>query len=319
MKEIDNRYKHIARHLSGESCDEQVFEKYIENIDSHAQILSTFWDNYFPKVSEATKNRIASKTLSQILESKPAKTIKMMWWYSAVAVLAISLGLSVLWGLTQGRDSKMIQYVANAGETKNIVLPDGTSVSLNSGSTLIIQDGFKASKRQVVLLGEGYFEVEKDEKKPFEITTSHLKVTVLGTQFNLKAYPEDKNILTSLDEGKVQLDAAFNQAQPVFLKPGQEALLNKENGHIEVRDYALNNSGQWKDGKIIFYNNSMSEIATMLKRKFDVEIIIMDDEVKDYKFSGDFSTAELFELLGYLSAARPFHYKLSGDYIIITK
>jgi len=95
--------------------------------------------------------------------------------------------------------------------------------------------------------------------------------------------------------------------------------LNKENGELKVRKSAQDFSGQWTNGKIVLYNNTLEEIATMLERKFNVEIVILDDTVRNYKFSGDFSNAKLFELLGYLSAARKFNFNVKGDYIIITK
>ncbi len=319
MKKIDNKYELLSRQLSGE-CPEEKKETCHDDIpDHHRQTLSAYWNNYFPSVAHETKNRITGNAMLHILGNKPQKSYRMAYWHSAVAILVVSLGISVLWGIFNNSGHNMIQYVANAGEIKNIVLPDGTNVNLNAGSTLIIQEGFKSDKRQVVLLGEGYFDVAKDKRKPFEISTSHLKVSVLGTRFNLKAYPEDQHILASLDEGKIQLKGGFNNEQPVYLNAGQEAIFDKDNGQLNVRDYLKNRSGQWKDGKIIFYSNTLSEIAIMLERKFDVKIVIMDEEVKSYKFSGDFSDAELFELLGYLCAARPFKFSASGNYIIITK
>ena len=322
MDVIEEKYKSLARQLSGEKADAESTSKNVlrEEVNSQTRgYLTTFWDHYHPKEKQEHKHRVVSRTMQKISQM-PAKNKSMNIWYAAVAVLVISLGLSLFYNISQlGASSEMVQYATALGEVKDIVLPDGTTVKLNSGSTLVIQEGFEGDKRQVVLLGEAYFDVTRDEKKPFEISTSHLKLSVLGTEFNLKAYPEDAEIKTILDEGKVRLDGDFNQLQPVFLNPGQEAILNKNSGHIDVHRLREGQTGKWKHGQITLYNNTLSEVAVMLERKFGVKVVIMNDEVKNYRFSGDFSDAQLFELLGYLSAARPFTFEATAEYIVITK
>jgi len=323
MKKIENKYELLARKLSGEDnlsspSDWQDALEQNQGLDQQYEVLSTFWEKHAPVVGSDTKQRITGKAMIQALGQKAGKVHSMRLWYGAVAMLVVSLGLSILWNVMQRNENRMIQYVTNAGEVKDFVLPDGTEVNLNSSSTLIIQEGFTTNKRQVVLVGEGYFDVAKNDRKPFEIATSHLNIRVTGTHFNLKAYPDDKHIKASLDEGEIQLDTN-GQLDPVILAPGQEAILNKENGELKVRKSAQDFSGQWTNGKIVLYNNTLEEIATMLERKFNVEIVILDDTVRNYKFSGDFSNAKLFELLGYLSAARKFNFNVKGDYIIITK
>ncbi|WP_430815757.1 FecR family protein [Carboxylicivirga sp. RSCT41] len=322
MDAIEEKYNSLGRRLSGEEEDADSTLKDVSDEEINSQTvgyLSSFWKKHNPDVKHEVKQRIVSRTLRQIVK-EPSNARTMRLWYAAVAILAISFGLSLIWNISKmGASSEMVQYATAYGEVKDIVLPDGTAVKLNSGSTLVLQKGFEGEKRQIVLLGEAYFDVTKDESKPFEISTSHLTLSVLGTEFNLKAYPEDAEIKAVLDEGRVRLDGDFNQLQSVFMNPGQEAILNKESGEINIRDLADGQIGKWKDGQIVLYNNTLSEIAVMLERKFDVKIVIMDDEVKDYRFSGDFSDAQLFELLGYLSAARNFTFKALGEYVVITK
>ncbi|MCG8579811.1 MAG: FecR domain-containing protein [Bacteroidales bacterium] len=322
MDAIEEKYKSLARRLSKENLKGDSMQGEVSEEEFNSRTLgylSSFWKNYQPKVKHEVKQRIIGQTLQHISKA-PSKGKKMQIWYAAVAVLAISFGLSLLWNINNmGTSSEMVQYATAFGEVKDIVLPDGTEVKLNSGSTLVLQQGFEGNKRQVVLLGEAYFDVQKDESKPFEISTSHLTLSVLGTEFNLKAYPDDAEIKTVLDEGKVRLEGDFNQSQAVYMKPGQEAVLNKQSGEISIRNLDDGQTGKWEDGQIILYNNSLAEIAVMLERKFNVKMVIMDEEVKEYRFSGDFSDAQLFELLGYLSAARTFNFKSSGDYVVITK
>lgn len=321
MDTIEDKYRSLARQLNKEelktgAAKQQLSDKINDNT---VGLINSFWNDHNPYVKDSIKQRIISRTLLQITKA-PYKSKNMNVWYAAVAVLTIAFGLSLLWNIyNMGASSEMMQYTTAYGEVKDVLLPDGTAVKLNSGSTLVIQKDFEGEKRQVILLGEAYFNVSHNENQPFEISTSHLKLSVLGTEFNLKAYPEDAEIKTVLDEGKVRLDGDFNQAKPVFLNPGQEAILNKNSGRIDVHNLENGQVGKWNDGQIILYNSSLSEVAVMLERKFAVKVIILDDEVKNYRFSGDFSNARLFELLGYLSAARSFNFKAKGDYIIITK
>lgn len=324
MKKTDQKYHLIARHLAGENKqeDQQQWQQVLQDEaeEKKLNVLREYWTRFFPLKTVSSKQRILSNVMVQVLGAESLKRPRMTPWYSAVGVLVVALALSMFWGLYHGNQGmEMIHYQAEVGEIKNIVLPDGTEVSLNATSSLVVPQSFEGDKRQVILMGEGYFNVTKDEAHPFVISTSHMDVKVLGTQFNLKAYPDDAQITTFLDEGKIQLTGAFIMDQDVVLRPGQEAILTKADGHLEVIDRIGYKAGLWKDGKLIFYNNTLAEMVTVLERKFGVRIVIMSHDVESYKFSGDFSDVQLFELLGYLSAARPFNYESKDDLIVITK
>lgn len=324
MKQEDQKYKLWARELAGEQRegDQQLLQKQLQQDKEsrHFNLIKEYWNQFFPSKTMENKQRILSSVMLQVLGDKPIKRPRMEVWYSAVSLLILALGISIFWGLYQsGLGTEMIHYQAGFGEVKNIVLPDGSEVSLNAATSLVVPAQFKGHTREVFLMGEGYFNVAKDPEHPFVISTTHMDVTVLGTQFNLKAYANDKEITTFLDEGKIQLTGHFSNREEATLEPGQEATLVKSTGQLKVVNRSGYKSGIWKEGKLIFYNNSLAEIAPILERRFGTKIIIMNDEVEAYKFSGDFSDAHLFELLGYLSAARPFHYEMKDDFIIITK
>ncbi|WP_439181846.1 FecR family protein [Carboxylicivirga taeanensis] len=323
MNNIEEKYRLLARELTGElnSKERDDLEQELnqdEVLGRKHHSLKVFWHKFFPQVKQHSRDRILTSTMKQIIGVQDIKRPKMAVWYSAVAILVVALGVSLAWSFLSTGSTELIQYVANAGEVKKVVLPDGTKVDLNAGSTLVIQEGFSTDKRQVILMGEGYFDVVKDVKKPFEISTSHLKVKVLGTRFDLKAYANENQITAVLDEGKIQLDGDFNQQQPVYLSPGHEAVFDKQTRELKVQKQQQSQSEEWRNGRLVFYNHTMTEIARILERRFDTKIIILNDEVKNYRFSGDFSEAQLFEILGYLSAARPFSFETSGEYILIS-
>jgi len=325
MKEIDKKYQFLSRHLAGEETQEeqQEFNRLAEEnptVKSQLVVLKAFWRYFYPTKSLTSKQNITAKVMHQVLGGYQHSRPRMKRWYAAVSILTLALASSMFWALYEnGKQMEMIHYQAEVGEVKHIVLPDGTEVSLNATSSLVVPQAFEGETRQVILMGEGYFKVTKDVAHPFVIATSHMNVKVLGTQFNLKAYAQDTQITTFLDEGKVQLTGDFINQEAVFLKPGQEAILTKANGDLQIIDRPGYKSGLWRDDKLIFYNNTLLEIASILERKFDVQIIITNNELNNYKFSGDFSNAGLFELLGYLSTARSFSFEAKENAIIITK
>lgn len=324
MNNIEEKYRLLARELAGE-LNSKEFDDWEQELKQDEALvrkhhaLKVFWHKFFPQVKQHSRDRILTSTMKRVLGVQGIKHPKMAVWYSAVAILVVALGVSLAWSFLSNSSTELIQYVANAGEVKKVVLPDGTKVDLNAGSTLVIQEGFSTDKRQVILMGEGYFDVVKDEDKPFEVSTSHLKVKVLGTKFDLKAYSNESHITAALDEGKIQLDGDFNQQQPIFLHPGHEAVYDKQTGELQVQKQQQSQAEEWRNGRLVFYNHTMTEIARILERRFDTKIIILNEEVKNYRFSGDFSEAQLFELLGYLSAARQFSFETSGEYILISK
>ncbi|MCT4645168.1 MAG: FecR domain-containing protein [Carboxylicivirga sp.] len=234
-------------------------------------------------------------------------------------ILALALITSLSWQFFYHSPIVPVKYYhTGIGETKEIGLPDESTVQLNSASTMIVKENFNSNNRQVILIGEAFFEVAKDKNKPFVVSTSHLNVRVLGTKFNLTSYGNDDKIVTYLEEGRVQIEGEFNNGTEKTLFPGQEATLDKKSLQLIVNDKKTSKH-LWTEGELMFYNSSFEDIAKVLERKYNTKIVFMDEEVMNYRFSGDFSNSNLFELMGYLTAARSFNYKAKENIVIISK
>lgn len=157
------------------------------------------------------------------------------------------------------------------GGEYQLVLPDGTKVWLNAASSIRFPVAFVGKKRKVTITGEVYFEVAKDKKKPFIVSSGSMDIEVLGTHFNVSAYNEESIIKTTLLEGSVRINN--NKKSEVYLVPGQQSQLNS-NGQFSIKNNIdLDREIAWTKGKFQFNSNTIQEIMLQLSRWYDVEVI----------------------------------------------
>jgi transmembrane sensor len=153
------------------------------------------------------------------------------------------------------------------GGQYNLTLPDGTKVWLNAASTLRFPTRFTGNTREVELDGEAYFEVAKNQEMPFFVNAQEMKVKVLGTHFNVMAYKDEPEIITTLLEGKVKLSSTTRN---VLLAPGEQGLFSANNFKVKKAD--LNEAVAWKNGYFIFNGENLSAIMRKISRWYDVDI-----------------------------------------------
>jgi len=164
------------------------------------------------------------------------------------------------------------------GKNSSIKLPDGTLAFLNAGSQLDYPASFKGNKREVSLIGEAYFEVAHNVEKPFIVKTDGLQVEVLGTKFDMAAYPADKTIETVLVEGKVKLvksDLGFLRKEYI-LEPNQKAEYNRENDETKISNVDVSNYTSWHEGYLNFETLEMNRVVKKLERYYNIRIYFSD-------------------------------------------
>ena len=169
------------------------------------------------------------------------------------------------------------------GTEYNVVLADGTKVFLNAGSEISYPVVFAGDKREVKLQGEAYFEVRKDERRPFVVQAGDVRIQVLGTSFNVTAYPERERIETTLEEGKIQLT---NGKALVEVTPGKQAIYNKDEGVFEIKCVDTKLYTAWKDGYYKFDQMSLEEIMETLSLWYDLVVFYQNQHVKSLEFTG---------------------------------
>ena len=201
------------------------------------------------------------------------------------------------------------------GGEYQLVLPDGSKVWLNSGSTLRFPTAFIGSERIVELKGEAYFDIAKNPKMPFLVRTNNaMDIKVLGTQFNVMAYDDEKNINTTLIEGSVEV---LKGSGTTMLKPGQEAILNRGSGNIKVAQADLEQAIAWKNGYFIFYNENIESIMRKVSRWYNVDIVYQGN-LNNKDFVGTISrNKNVSELLKMLELTGAIHFSIDGRRITV--
>ena len=267
------------------------------------------------------------------------------WYWAAAAVLIVATGLLTAGTLFNKKDTKALvatneinEVSTRKGSKSKIQLPDGSVVWLNAGSKLTYNKEYGQQIREVTLTGEGYFDVMKNKEKPFIIHTSNINIKVLGTAFNVKAYPEDKQTETSLIRGSIEVTINNRPADKFTLSPNEKLIVENEfftKKEAEKSDskyaqpaisinklkYSAIDSGvaetQWIDNKLVFNDESFAELVIRMERWYDVEIEINDPQLQQKRMTGNFEKETIDQAIDALKEMIPFRHEQTGNKIII--
>lgn len=207
------------------------------------------------------------------------------------------------------------------GKRFELELSDGTTVHLNSGSTLKYPVQFIASaNRQVFLEGEAFFDVTKDKKHPFVVNADNLNIRVLGTHFNVSSYPEDKFTDVVLVEGSVGLyteNEKFDARKNTILKPGFKGSFNKKDNRINTESVNTNSYTSWMQGQLVFKNMAFKDIEKKLERHYNVSIVNQNKKLANEKFYGTFEEEPIEKILSYFNDIQGFNYTIKNNEVLI--
>jgi len=206
----------------------------------------------------------------------------------------------------------MQRVTSRQGMVSELTLADGTKVWLNSNSTLEFPVKFNSAKREVKLSGEAFFEVASDEEKPFVLNAKELNVEVLGTSFNVASYDNEPVSEVVLVTGKVKLFSQENnkQTQFGFINPGQKAVYTRKTHLLYSEEVNVDKYIAWRQGNLVFRDDSMGEVIKRLSRWFNVEISVNDPVINDYIYTASFSNENLKQVLFLLKISAPIDYKV---------
>ncbi|MEL7585892.1 MAG: FecR domain-containing protein [Prolixibacteraceae bacterium] len=211
---------------------------------------------------------------------------------------------------------------APRGQKSQIILSDGTKVWLNSETKIRYPGSFDKGQRDVYLTGEAFFEVSRNKLRPFVVHTPDLKIKVLGTKFNIKAYPDEKEIATSLFEGKVSLvwhDAASSGPVEKEMEPRQSFVFDKSTHQLAPGRFSNEEIDGWKKNQLIFKDDTFSKLVRKVERWYDVEIIYDEKEFDDRQLTVELYEGErLDRLMQVISLTLSVDYQYENGKIILT-
>lgn len=316
----------IVRKFSGEASveDNRIIENWVnesqENIDLFND-LNDIWQSSGSSNSSEEEYDIEQAIINFIQRTHVAKEKEIrknqifnILRYAAIFILALTIPFTYWFAQKPKTAADTFTTVYCAfGDKTTVILPDSSQVWLNSGSKITFSNNFKNGMRQLYLEGEGYFTVKKDAENPFLINTSELNVKVLGTEFNLKAYPDEDDVSVTLVSGSLQVN---NSESTAMVVPNQKLLYKKETHVLTVEDLTdLAPETEWTNGRLVFRNTSLEELERKLERWFDVEIEFADETVKTRRFSGTLERESILEVISYFGISQYVDYHIKGNVI----
>jgi len=240
--------------------------------------------------------------MSEVAQTRPVYFLyKRIFKYAAVIAVIIISTFYLTYKFAVPSQLEYTQLSVSYGESKKITLSDGSTVTVNAGSTLIYPKSFTANTRSVFLTGEANFKVAKDPDKPFIVKTQYLDVRALGTIFNVQSYPNEDFTRATLVEGSVKVNMEKDQSKSYILKPNDQLTYSHQKNNIKITVVDAARIASWEDGHLIFQGDSFELIANTIERKYNV--IVNYDSKKlgqqSYyvKFNPDESINEVLDIL----------------------
>ena len=225
------------------------------------------------------------QTVDLLSDEEGRKRLRFPVWvrYVSVAAVMFVCGIFISQWLEYGSEklAAMQEITVPGGQHIDLVLTDGTEVWLNSLTTLKYDPMFERDSRTVYLDGEAYFEVAKDAARPFTVVARGVEVEVLGTHFNVNAYPEKNGVVTTLAEGKVRVAEGGHEA---VLMPGEQAVASA--GALDVREVDVSEYISWKDGLFVFRQMPLEQIMEQVYRWYGVKAAFFDESARTETFTG---------------------------------
>ena len=214
---------------------------------------------------------------------------------------------------------ELVECFVPNGEIREVVLPDSSTVQLNSGSLLIYPKTFSGNTRDLYLNGEGLFAVTHNEKQPFIVKTVDMDIEVLGTVFNVSSYHTSERIATTLKSGKVSVTLKNTQSDPVILSPDEQILLDRKTGEIAVKTVNADNAVAWQKGYMMVESLNIRDISKILERKYDATIYINTEKYDHQYVTAKFRNNEsLLESMSVLQQLIPgMKYKIEANKVYI--
>lgn len=322
---------------------EKLAQKFLDGTatEDEKRTLHDWYDGQNPAVSEAetvfTKEQETAeelkfrmlaniKTLQQPVTQRKIpqfKLIKTFTTWSTVAAAAVIIGFFFWTNKNKPvvPESNTISVHAPLGKTLEIKLPDGSHVWLNAGSGMTYPKSFSEKTREVILKeGQAFFDIVHLSEKPFIVHAKTLDITVLGTSFDVKAYRNDPDIKVTVKTGKVGVTLIDKPGQPaLMLLPAEQATVPDKVSRIQITEISKPAIAPWKDNRLVFEDELLSEVFRVLERKYNQHIIVEKEGLSSEKISLTLDNQPMTDVLKVLSFSKKFNYSQLNDSTIVVR
>lgn len=345
----DEELTNLIDELKNDPEKRKEFDEYIDIWQSTLKVRKT--DDYNAEKAWYKLKCEIRNTAGRSYESLSYKLVRKIQRVAAAVIIIAIAGTLTFYlfkntGIS-GNDEALSEYIIPYGSRSQIILPDGTDIWLNSGSRIKYDNEFGRHNRNIFLEGEAYFDVSRDEKLPFVVNTSEITIKVVGTAFNVKAYPDEDVVETTVERGMVQVKSDAQSSvkwDGIILKAKQKLLYTRKNETVNPDDLPdIDKSGKqsvsnpeprkaiidnnvstkvytsWKDNRWIIEREELQSLAVKLERRYNVSIVINDESLKNYVFSGILEDETLEQVLEAIKLTAPILYKINQKRVVLSR
>ncbi|WP_165043257.1 FecR family protein [Dysgonomonas sp. ZJ709] len=278
--------------------NDRAFEKEKDNT------LFEIWENLDIKADSSTEDsfRCVEERIKQLETPRKKHSLFITLRKIAAVVLIplLSFAISYIYiqqdtkteSNTESNEIEFVECFVPHGEIRTIVLPDSSTVQVNSGSVLIYPEKFEGKTRNIFLNGEACFSVTKNETMPFIVKTMDMDIKVLGTVFGISSYANSTFSSTTLEKGRVSVHFNDEQNSAEFLQPNEQIIYDRISGKIEKRTINTKNALAWREGHLIFQSLSINQIAELLERKYGITVYLNSNKYQNEKITAKFIHSE---------------------------
>lgn len=321
----DDRYwdlmsKYVSRDLSIEETEELL--TWLDDDPERANMLKELTDtwavtkNYpenFDVDTQAGWNRLKN-ALGVEEKAKPISAYTLI----GVAASLILVAFTAFWFYSNLNESDLINVATSSGESKELVLPDGSKIWINQNSLISYSANFNSdNSRDVKLAGEAFFDVAKNPDKPFQIETSGTIVRVLGTSFNVRQ-DEVGSINVAVVSGKVSFQSGKNPKKQLILLPGDAGTISKE-GYAEKVKLENQNFLFWKNRQLDFVNATLSEVLKTIENSYHINFQLDDENLRTHRITTSFNQSSLTEVINVLEVLLDLKIEKTDSIYVVKK
>ncbi|MCL4547737.1 MAG: FecR domain-containing protein [Bacteroidetes bacterium] len=309
--------KLVDKYLKGECLpdEELLVEKYFESFQTGTQewVDSTFGSK------QVIEDKIYSKIMNKINNKDNYATLRIVRSpylvriaASIIFLIMLAFGALYIGGVFDQKPITLAltQKTTVLGEKLVLTLSDGSKITLNAESKLKYPAHFDENQREVYLEGEAYFEVHHDQSKPFIVHTGNISTTVLGTKFNVNAFPNEKEISVSLVEGSVKVSKVDHGTVEglVMLQPDQQLVFDKAEQISTVKQFDVQEAVGWKDNILKFDNQPLPKVFVQLERRFGIKFELVTESFNAKKITANFHDESIWTISEVIRKLTGLHY-----------
>lgn len=320
----------IPKSLQGNISEEeeQALKSWLNSSEKNQKLyqnLKVFWRSKHQESRYINAAALKERIISGGLNPHHSHSSRISVFLKVAAVLAIIISISFLIhdqisvkvNETELVETNIEKYNPS-GVKSRIVLTDGSVVWLNAESKLSYKKGFSLSERFIELEGEAYFEVTKDQNRPFIVKTGEVYTQAIGTSFNIRYYPEEPETGVSLLTGKVSVKTSGKDEDGIYyLNPNEKLNISRDLQAISKHNISHDDMALWKDNILKFNHASFDNVIKTLERWYGVKIDVTQYNLRDWKYVGEFPNLSLEQVLSRIGYAQSFDYEINGEEIRI--